>query len=247
MMHAVKSSDVVLEVVDARAPLSTRSEKLEKLVAKMGKELVVIINKCDISDEALVAEAHKEILKTKPCIYVSAREKQGISHIKKMINMYAPKNKGNIKVSVAGYPNTGKSSIINYLSGRHAAGVAPVPGHTRGEQWIKVNSQIMLLDTPGVVPFGENIEITQGFGRPEKMKNIEDSTEEFIKSVAAAKYNNIKELYKLTDEDLASDELLELIAKRRGFVIKGGRVDVKRAAQKIILDWNTGKIKAYVD
>ncbi|MCK5593806.1 MAG: hypothetical protein KAI18_01040, partial [Candidatus Aenigmarchaeota archaeon] len=91
------------------------------------------------------------------------------------------------------------------------------------------------------------IEITQGFGRPEKMKNIEDSTEEFIKSVAAAKYNNIKELYKLTDEDLASEELLELIAKRRGFVIKGGRVDVKRAAQKIILDWNTGKIKAYVD
>lgn len=247
MMHAVKSSDVVLEVVDARAPLSTRSEKLEKLVEKMGKELVVIINKIDISDEKLVGEAHKEIMKTKPCIFISARQKQGISHIKKMINMHAPKNKGNIKVSVAGYPNTGKSSVINYLSGRHAAGVAPVPGHTRGEQWIRVNSQIMLLDTPGVVPFGENIDITQGFGRPEKMKHIEDSTDEFIKTVAAAKYNNIKELYKLTDEDLAREDIISVIAKKRGLVIKGGKPDLKRAAQTIILDWNTGKIRAFVD
>jgi len=247
MMHAIKTSDVVLEVVDARAPFSTRSEKLEKLIFQMDKKLIIIINKSDLADEALVEAAHNEIMKTIPCIYVSAREKEGITHIKKMINMNRPKDKKQVRVSVAGYPNTGKSSIINYISGRHAAGVAPVPGHTRGEQWIKVNASIMLLDTPGVVPFGENIEITQGFGRPEKMKNIEDSTEEFINSVASSKYNNIQELYKLTDEELASGDILTVIAKKRGFLIKGGKVDIKRVAQQVIIDWNTGKIKAYVD
>ncbi|MCK5234826.1 MAG: 50S ribosome-binding GTPase [Candidatus Aenigmarchaeota archaeon] len=246
VIHTLKSSDLVLEIVDARAPFSTRSEKLEKVIEKLGKSLVIVMNKRDLAPENLVEESHKKILESVPCIFVSAKERRDIPHLRKMINVHTPKS-DNIRVCVVGYPNTGKSSIINVLAGKHVAGVAPVPGHTRGEQWVRISSKVMLLDTPGVIPWDEDISIEKGFGRPDKMKDIEDSVEDFIERLAKAKYSNIKELYGLSDEDLASGDVVGILAEKRGLLIKGGRPDLKRVSQRVVLDWNTGKIHAFVD
>ena len=212
----------------------------------MGKSLVIVINKRDLAPEKFVVEAHKKIMETVPCIFVSAKERRDMPHLRKMMNVHSPK-KDNIRVCVVGYPNTGKSSIINVLAGKHVAGVAPVPGHTRGEQWIRISSTIMLLDTPGVIPWDDEISIEKGFGRPDKMKDIEDSVEEFIERLTKAKYSNIKELYGLSDEDLASGDVVGMLAEKRGLLIKGGRPDLKRISQRVVQDWNTGKIHAFVD
>lgn len=247
VIKSVRCSSVVMEVVDARAPFMTRSLKLEKIIEKLGRKLVIVINKSDLAPEKYVSEAHEKIRKEYPCVHVSAKDRLSSSHLRKMISMFRPPDADDVKVCIVGYPNTGKSSIINLLAGKHVSGVAPVPGHTRGEQWIRISSSIMLYDTPGVVPIDDELDILKGFGRPEKMKNIEDDVEDFIKTVVGSKYSNISELYGLSDEEISCGDVLGVIARKRGLLMKGGVPDLKRAAQRVVNDWNTGKIRAFVD
>ncbi|MCK5235075.1 MAG: GTP-binding protein, partial [Candidatus Aenigmarchaeota archaeon] len=91
VIHTIKSSDLVLEIVDARVPFSTRSEKLEKVIEKLGKSLVIVMNKRDLAPENLVVESHKKIMESVPCIYVSSKERRDIPHLRKMMNEHTPK------------------------------------------------------------------------------------------------------------------------------------------------------------
>ncbi|MEA3229727.1 MAG: GTPase [archaeon] len=246
VIKTIKDGDTVMEIVDARAPFATRSHKLENLIEKLGKNLVIVINKSDLVPEKYVKYSHQKIIETAPCIFVSSRKRRGMLQIRKMINMHRPKGEKDVKVSIVGYPNTGKSSIINLLAGRHAAGVAPIPGHTRGEQWIRISSHVMLFDTPGIIPSEEEFSIIKGLCRPEKMKNVDDSIDTFIKRISDSKYNNLKEIYNISDADIKNGRTLEIIAKARGCLVKGGRPDLQRVARTVISDWNSGKIQAFI-
>ncbi len=242
----MKKADIVIEVVDARAISATRSRKLERLATRLGKKLMIVINKRDLAPSRLLEEEHERIKQEIPCIFISTRERQGMSHMRKMISMMRPKDRKDAKVCIIGYPNTGKSSLINILTGKHAAPTAPVPGKTRGEQWIRMSQNTMLYDTPGVIPMGEDTSIINGFSIPEKVRDPEDKAEMLLDMVFNSRYSNLEDIYGITKQDIDSGMALEKIALLRGCIKKGGKADLKRAAKNIIVDWNAGKIKAFI-
>jgi len=150
----IKESDLVLEVLDARFIDETRNIEIEKKVKRQGKKVIYVINKSDLIPMRELIEAKKTLT---PCIFVSAKKHQGTSILRKTILKVGDKPK--IKVGVLGYPNTGKSSLINALKGKKAAKTSPLSGFTKGAQWIRIDPRILMIDSPGVIPFGEKHEL----------------------------------------------------------------------------------------
>jgi ribosome biogenesis GTPase A len=152
----IYESDVVVEVVDARLLELTRNEDLERTVERAEKRLILCINKADLVPKAFL-DKQKKLHEN--CVFVSCRERHGFSKLREMIYRVAAKSKlddDKIMVGVVGYPNVGKSSVINMLKGRSSAGVSSRSGFTRSIQNIKITERIMLIDTPGVIPIAEN-------------------------------------------------------------------------------------------
>ena len=157
----VKLVDVVIELLDARAPLSSINENLEKLI--QNKKKLIVLTKIDLADQAATKEWVEELKKKYDSILTLDLKNNGAEAIlsKAVINLGKDKwakemAKGMkpqpIRAMIIGIPNVGKSSLINRIAKRKAAGVQNKPGYTRGEQWIKVNKDFLLLDTPGILP-----------------------------------------------------------------------------------------------
>jgi ribosome biogenesis GTPase A len=123
----VRRADVVLEVVDVRDPMSTRSRRLERMVTSLGKKLVIVINKADLVPREVAAK-WKRLLEDRgfTAVYMAARDHKGTRVLRRTIRMVAEAEP--IVVAVTGFPKTGKSTIINALKGRHAASTSPIPG-----------------------------------------------------------------------------------------------------------------------
>ena len=159
--NKVKLVDIVIELLDARAPLSSINENLEKLI--QNKKRLIVLTKADLADPN-ATKAWSDYLKTKyDTVLVLDLKNSGADAVlsKAVINLGKDKwakdmAKGMkpqpIRAMIIGIPNVGKSSLINRLAKRKAAGVQNKPGYTRGEQWIKVNKDFLLLDTPGILP-----------------------------------------------------------------------------------------------
>lgn len=157
----VKLVDVVIELLDARAPLSSINENLEKLI--QNKKKLIVLTKIDLADPE-ATKSWIEFFKSKyDSVLTLDLKKSGAEAIlsKAVINLgkdkwAKEKAKGMkpqpIRAMIIGIPNVGKSSLINRIAKRKAAGVQNKPGYTRGEQWIKVNQDFLLLDTPGILP-----------------------------------------------------------------------------------------------
>ncbi len=129
----VDEADIIVEVVDARDPIGTRNGKLERLAREEGKPLLVVMNKADLVPKEWAEEYKRR--SDVPVVFVSARERKGTGILRKEIKKLAKpllEEKDKVKVALVGYPNVGKSTIINTLKGRRAVKTAPIPGYTKG-------------------------------------------------------------------------------------------------------------------
>ncbi len=241
----LEMSDLVLEVIDARDPVETRNRRLEDLVNRLGKSLMMVINKADLVPMEVLKEWRRFLERDYPTVFISARDRLGTRKLIVNIKRYAPRLP--VRVSVVGYPNVGKSTIINYLKGRHVAETSPVPGWTIGEQIVRAKQWLVVIDTPGVVPVeevkDEALLVIKGAIDPSK---LDDPVIPAIKLIMRIKSFNPKafmERYGVDSEDPM--ELLELVGRRRGLLMRGGKVNIREAAIAVIRDWILGKLTYY--
>jgi len=245
-----KLIDIVVELLDARIPISSRNPAIDEIFPT--KPRLVVLNKSDIADAKITMEwenyfkskglAVKAISSTMNKslndIFLSCKEilKEKIEHDKKRGLVNRP-----VKMMVVGIPNVGKSSFINKLSGKKSAQTGDRPGVTKGKQWIRLANSFELLDTPGIlwpkfedVSVGEKLAFTGAI--KDEIMDLEDIASRLLLVLKQRYPNSLAERYKMSDfEEMTGYELLTLLGKKRGFVISGGEIDTERAA-KILLD-----------
>ena len=250
MEENIKLIDIVIEIVDARLPLSSRNPKIDDIVGN--KPRLLLLNKCDIADSAITSAWEKYFIsRGVPVMVVSSTGNKKLNAVfdrcREILSDKIEKQKEKgitnraIKVIVVGVPNVGKSSLINKLSGRKSAITGDRPGVTRGKQWIRLGNGIELLDTPGILwPKFEDDEVGKklaftGAIRDEIM-DVEELACHLLTFLRATYPQSLELRYNMTDLDgLEPYEMLELLGRKRGFVVSGGEIDTERAA-KILLD-----------
>ena len=230
----VKDADIVLEVLDARFPNITRITRLEKMAKE---KLILVINKADLVSKKTLDKIKTEFKNSK-YVLVSSTNSKNIWELIKLI-----KNKG--KVAVIGYPNTGKSTLINRLSSGGRAKTSSESGFTHGKQLIAGKKGIMLMDTPGIVPFEDRDEVRLGLVSGISPSKLEDPDLVATKLIYIFKKNNCLEFerYYGVDMSLDSYSILLEIGKKRHMLLKKGEIDERRAAISVLEDWHNGKIR----
>ena len=251
--------DVVVEITDARVPASSRNPEMKNLVG--GKPRVVVLNKCDMADEALTAEWIEYYRANGvKAIAMDCRSGKGLNKlvptvkevIKKELEKRAAKGMEGkpIRIMVVGIPNVGKSSFINRVAGGKRTKVEDRPGVTRGKQWVTLEKGIDLLDMPGVLwpkfddkTVGEHLAFTGAI--KDDILDTELLAMRLADLLNREWHSLLCERYKLTDEETADIEpydLLSLIGVKRGMKVSGGEVNTERAAALLLDEFRGGKI-----
>jgi len=239
----VRKADVIVVVMDARMPELSRNEQLEEMIISMRKKMFMAFNKID-----LVSKEHLEFLRKRyqRAFFISGTKNLGINKLRIAI-MIAAKRRGieNTKVGVVGYPNVGKSAIINALAHRAKALMSAIAGTTKGVQIVNAG-RFKVLDSPGVFPY-EDDEVKLGVlaaKNPERLKNPSLVASEIIKIFLVSNKKALEDFYKIKIENNGdSYEILLQIGQERKFLLKGGITDEHRTAMQIVRDWQTGKLK----
>ena len=241
----LKNANIVLEVIDGRIPFETRNKVIEDLAKERKKDLIVVINKTDLVPEEFLNEVKREIEKEFPVVLFSAHKNKGIKELLNKIKELS-KGKNLVKIGVLGYPNVGKSSVINTLKRKKVATTSPKPGMTRGEKLIKLFNNVFLIDTPGIITleFQEDLAL-KGSWIPEKLEQPVDVAIKLIEKIVENKKEALENAYKIKIEDTDPVGILEKIGEKLNYKIKGGEIDYDRTAKKILWDWIKGNIKAY--
>lgn len=249
----VKLVDVVIELLDARAPLSSINENLEKLI--QNKKKLIVLTKIDLADPVATKEWVEELKKKYDSILTLDLKNNGAEAIlsKAVINLGKDKwakemAKGMkpqpIRAMIIGIPNVGKSSLINRIAKRKAAGVQNKPGYTRGEQWIKVNKDFLLLDTPGILPMSyENQKKAAhlalvGSIREEILPNetLGEMLLDYLRNQYPSALNDRYGIAKVEDRIT----VLNQIAERRKLVDSTGQNDLLRAEALLLKEFKDG-------
>ncbi len=241
VINLIRESDIIVLVGDVRMPESSRNKALEELITKFGRHLVIVFTKID-----LVSDVYLERIKNKykDSFFVSGTRNININKLKIYLLILAKRLKIKMpKIAIVGYPNMGKSAIINALIKRARAKVSASAGTTRGIQWIK-SSGFLLFDSPGVIPYNDgNIVLgILGSKNPEKLNNVERVASEIVKMFVNYDKNVLEDVYGIRVGEEYSN-ILEEIARMKGFLLKGGIVDERRAALLILRDWQSGKLR----
>eukprot|EP00911_Craspedida_sp_UC1_P001932 UC1_evm2s1486 len=251
LYKVVDSSDVLIQVLDARDPLGTRSPHIEKYLKeeKPHKHLVFVLNKCDLVPTWVTARWVSVLSKEYPTLafHASINNSFGKGALIQLLRQFGKlhADKQQISVGFIGYPNVGKSSIINTLKADKVCKTAPIPGETKVWQYITLMRNIYLIDCPGVVyPSGdsETETVLKGVVRVENIDAPEDHVAEVLRRVRP---DYIQRTYRLTDRDWdPTDHLgfLEQVATRSGRLLKGGEADVATVAKMVLHDWQRGRI-----
>ncbi|KAG2198016.1 hypothetical protein INT47_004983 [Mucor saturninus] len=252
LYKVIDSSDVIIHVLDARDPIGTRCVNIENFIRKEKphKQLLFVLNKCDLVPTWSTARWVSHLSKTAPTLafHASINNSFGKGSLIQLLRQFSSlhSDKKQISVGFIGYPNTGKSSIINTLKAKKVCTVAPVPGETKVWQYITLMKRIYLIDCPGVVPpnvdDGEVDIILKGSVRVEKMSAPEDTIPTILSRV---RHEYIKRTYGLqgwTD----STDFLEQIARKTGKLLKKGEPDVHNVSIMVLNDWLRGRIPYYV-
>lgn len=249
--------DAVVEIVDARVPVSSRNPELPELIGQ--KPLMVILNKCDLADENATRRRISELDKQGvTAIAVDCRSGKGLNAFAPTVRrVLADKIEANaqkgmagkpLRLMVVGIPNTGKSSFINRMAGKNKAKVADKPGVTRQNQWFSIGSGIELLDTPGVLwPKFDDPDVGLRLAFIGSVKDtildIELIAARFLTIMNENYPERIKERYKLEFPPESEEfERLEMLARKRGMLISGGEPDTERAAVMLLDEYRAGKL-----
>ncbi len=231
----IEAADMLLLVLDARMPEEARHEEIEMKISRKNKRLLYVINKCDL----ILKEEAESIKKKLPAsVFVSSKEKLGGTILLREI-MKMSKGKECI-VGVLGYPNVGKSSVINMLKGKKSASVSPHAGHTNGVQFIRAKGKIKLIDTPGVLPFGENDLMKQVMISSKNPEHLREP-EYFAMKLVEMKPKMFEAYCGVIYENDAYD-FLEKTALKKRILARGGSADLQRMARQLLYDWQRGKV-----
>ncbi|XP_041987058.1 nucleolar GTP-binding protein 2 isoform X1 [Aricia agestis] len=251
LYKVIDSSDVLLQVLDARDPMGTRCPYIEKFLRKEKphKHLIFILNKVDLVPN-WVTQRWVAILSAEyPTVafHASLTHPFGKGSLINLLRQFGKLHidKKQISVGFIGYPNVGKSSVINTLRSKKVCKVAPIAGETKVWQYITLMKRIYLIDCPGVVyPSAETDteKVLKGVVRVELVQNPEDYIEEVIKRV---RKDYLIKTYKVDGWNTAM-EFLEKMAARTGKLLKKGEPDINQVAKMVLNDWQRGKLPFYV-
>ncbi len=256
VQNNLKLVDVVIELLDARIPLSSKNPEIDKLAHN--KPRVVVLNKSDLSD------------RTKLNKWISYYQSKGIkaipvdtlkgSGVNKIVEecknvtkekMDALKEKGRkeraIRVMIVGVPNVGKSSLINKLTGRKSTQTGDRPGVTKGKQWVRLKGNLELLDTPGILwPKFEDqkIALNLAFTRAikDEILDIDTLGLKFIEKMSDIEPEKLKARYKLDSLGEEPLETMEMIGRKRGFILGRNELDYTRIAKTVLNEFREGKL-----
>ena len=255
MQENIKLVDLVIELVDARVPLSSRNPDIDDL--GRNKARLLLLNKSDLADEA-ANEAWSAYFRAKgfQVVKLNSRSGAGFKSVNAAVQeackekIERDRRRGilnrPVRAMVAGIPNVGKSTFINSFAGKACTKTGNKPGVTKGAQWVRLNKQVELLDTPGILwPKFEDQEVGIKLAMigsiKEEILNTEELSLELLKLLKSRYSGTINERYD-ADEALGEVELLGEIAKRRGCLMKGGEPDLTKAAAILLEDFRSGKL-----
>lgn len=257
ILENLKLVDIVIEILDARIPYSSKNPDIDKLAA--GKKRIIVMNKSDLADSKITSLWINYFNEQGySAIEANSINGKGVLQVEKLARellkekIERDKNRGRIfrpiRAMVVGIPNVGKSTFINKLVGKSSAKTGDRPGVTKGKQWIKIKKDFELLDTPGILwPKFEDKKVGLNLAyigsiRQEILDNYNLSLE-LLDLLANRFPDSLKERYKLTDiESKTPTELLTEIGKKRGFLVKGGEVDYSRTSLMILDELRAGKL-----
>jgi len=235
-------SDIILEVLDARFPNETKNNALEEFCQNKNKKLIYVLNKSD-----LISKEKIKIPKGISLI-VSGKNRSGIKKLRDKIKELSREiqKKGKITVGVLGYPNLGKSTIINLLIGKKSAGTGAEAGFTKGLQKLKLTSEIIIFDTPGVIP--ENEYSTDKLEKLTKHAKINSKSYSQVKDpeqIITLLFNEYKTAFQkhFKIKTNSSEELIEKVGREKNFLKKGDKVNFDKASRYILKEWQDGLIE----
>lgn len=252
----LKLIDVVIELLDARIPLSSRNPMIDEIIKH--KPRLVVLNKSDLADEELT-EKWKRYFEGNnvEVVIVDSQSGKGVSKIyeacQKLARPFIEKMKAKgikpraIRALIVGIPNVGKSTLINRLAAKKIAKTGDRPGITKSQQWIKVGKQLELLDTPGILwPKFEDKEVGLRLAATGAIKDEILDLEEvvlFVIDYLKTYYpERLKKRFNLEDLNAKSGEIVEEIGKKRGCLLSGGQIDYEKTYEIILREVRSGKV-----
>uniref|UniRef100_A0A8C9KCQ0 Nucleolar GTP-binding protein 2 n=1 Tax=Panthera tigris altaica TaxID=74533 RepID=A0A8C9KCQ0_PANTA len=251
LYKVIDSSDVVVQVLDARDPMGTRSPHIETYLKKEKpwKHLIFVLNKCDLVPTWATKRWVAVLSQDYPTLafHASLTNPFGKGAFIQLLRQFGKlhTDKKQISVGFIGYPNVGKSSVINTLRSKKVCSVAPIAGETKVWQYITLMRRIFLIDCPGVVYPSEDSEtdiVLKGVVQVEKIKTPEDHIGAVLER---AKPEYISKTYKIDSWENAED-FLEKLAFRTGKLLKGGEPDLQTVGKMVLNDWQRGRIPFFV-
>ncbi len=255
MQENIKLIDLVIELVDARVPMSSRNPDIDEL--GKNKARLILLNKSDLAEEKS-SDLWSEYFKSKgySVLKVNSKKGGGIKSIQGVIQEACKekterdRKKGilnrPVRAMVVGIPNVGKSTFINALAGKACAKTGNKPGVTKGKQWIRLNKSVELLDTPGILwPKFEDQEVGKKLAFigsiKEEILQIDELAMEMIKFIQSHYAGIITNKYGAEESDDAF-ETLQNIAKERHCLLRGNEYDTQKAAQLFVDDFKNGRL-----
>ena len=246
--------DVIIEMLDARIPLSSKNFYIENILAN--KKKIILLNKCDLADKNLTLKFISFYKKNNyACLAIDCLHKKNFNELNKLINKLADeKNKklaqrgrifSPLRIMVVGIPNVGKSSFINKFINKKIAKTANIPGVTLHTQWIKINKNIELLDTPGILePKLDNEKkiLNLAFIGSIKKNNFDayDLALKLISKLNSLDKKILIEKYKIS-ENTPENQIYE-IAQRRNYMLKNNKYDLERTANILLNEFQSGQL-----
>lgn len=249
--EVIRVADIVLFVLDARNPEETRNHALEEEISAAGKYLVHVLNKADLITISAFPSATLASLSYP--VFVSYKSKVGLMKLRMRLKILAQKSRKkrgyeHVHVGIIGYPNVGKSSIVNFLTHRKLAPASQQTGLTRGTQYARLGKDLMLIDSPGVLGTEESNPYQRA--NTSKLALTAASSVDKIKDPALVVHHLLHdhqqamERYYQTESGGDAEVFLEALGQRWKILKKGGLIDEDKVARKIISEWQAGKIKS---